>query len=219
MPPPPASPSLRQQRKRKPTPSATSTNKRRKVKGKGPPGDYEQSDDESSDIEMGNGEEDGTDIEIDLPVEEEEKPKPVLNLKYQGFSIFDQCLCIVVEPWPAILAISRAPSAIPDSLRAPSMPPPEISQFNAQQRSQTPLFLPDYDERERSVTPLPSRRIIPPVPLFEDSDDDDVGGMMEFSNSQCINTGDQLRAGTLDDEEDMDGAVFFGDADEVRELL
>jgi hypothetical protein len=162
---------------------------------------------------------------LEIEIEEEEKPKPMLQLKYQGFNIYGHCLCIVVEPWPPIRSMSRAPSifaATPHS-RAPSTAP-LVSESNF--RARTPLFLPDDTDRERSETPAPfqGRKILPPVPSFHvadfagDSDDSDEGGMMEFS--QVLNKAGDFRAGAADDDEDMDGAgaVFFGDADEAREF-
>lgn len=166
-------------------------------------------------------------IDIDLEIEEE-KPKPVLQLKYQDFSIYGHCLCIVVEPYPPLRSASRVPSAS----RAPSVAffaprgqstaPTTGSPAASSLRARTPLFLPDDDDRERSVTPFPRQGTLPPVPLFDDGQDDeedpdsDNGGMMAFS--QAMNGYNHLPAGAVDDDDEMDGAVFFGDADEVREL-
>lgn len=171
-------------------------------------------------------------MEFDLEIveEEENKPKPMLQLKYQGFSIFGSCLCIVVEPWPPVRSSTRAPSLMPTApSRAPSIAPPDFipsGGASSRLRERTPLFLPDDDDdRGRSVTPAPShqQRLLPPVPLFDESevyymddDDEDGGGMMEFS--QVLNSAGDVRAGALYDDDDMDGAVFFGDADEVKEL-
>lgn len=171
-------------------------------------------------------------IEIDLEVEEEEpKPKPMLQLKYRGFRIYGHCLCIVVEPWPPMRRASRAPSAFPPERlsRTPSIAPADFvtSADVGALRGRTPLFLPDDDDRDRSETPAPflGRRVLPPVPLFNDpspseenaEDDDDFGGMMDLT--QVLNAAGDFRAGAADDDDDdMDGAVFFGDADEKREL-
>lgn len=165
---------------------------------------------------------------IDLDLDEEEKPKPVLQLKYQDFSIYGHCLCIVVEPYPPLRLASRGPSAsraqsaAPFALRELSVAPVSANTA-ARARAQTPLFLPDDDdERERSVTPFPRRDTLPPVPLFHEVQDDDGredtdnGGMMAFSQAMSAFT--HLPAGAVEDDDDMDGAVFFGDADEVREL-
>ncbi|GAV98924.1 hypothetical protein F5879DRAFT_698000 [Lentinula edodes] len=160
---------------------------------------------------------------LEIEDDEEEKPKPLLHLKYQGFKILGSCLCIVVEPWPPLHASSRAPSILRSTPRAPSIAPRDFVTANeARARSKTPLFLPDPDERDRSATPFPDAIHVRPFPLYdnegvdEDMDDADYGGMMEFS--QILNAAGDVRAGALDDDEDMEGAVFFGDADEIREL-
>jgi hypothetical protein len=166
--------------------------------------------------------------EIELVVDEEEtKPKPLLQLTYQGFNIFGNCLCVVVEPWPPIRAVPRAPSIAPmfsNAARAPDIAPPDFipsGQVKSIERERTPLFLPDPD-RGRSETPAPfsQGRMLPPVPLFNDVVDrekDDIDGesLMEFS--QALNYAGGQRGG-LEDDDEMDGAVFFGDADETREF-
>lgn len=162
---------------------------------------------------------------LEIEDDEEEKPKPLLHLKYQGFKILGNCLCIVVEPWPAIPAPSRAPSIARSTTRAPSIAPRDfvIASQTFRDRSKTPLFLPDPDERDRGGTPFPDAIHVRPLPLYDDGlnldggmDDVEYGGMMEFS--QVIHAAGDVRAGALDEDEDMEGAVFFGDADEVREL-
>ncbi|KAJ7590959.1 hypothetical protein C8J56DRAFT_934315 [Mycena floridula] len=222
MPPPPV-PSKSQRGKRKSKESAGQASKRRKTKGKGKESDPESepeavSSDEDEGPRLGTGDiemsEETTEVDpvpFELDIEEEEKPKPDLKLNLQGFSIFGQCLCIVIEPWPAIpQGPSRAPSVARGISRLPSLAP----STNAPLRAQTPLFLPDYDdERERSVTPAFRDQT---VPLVDDGSDDEQGGMMQFS--QVLNSGAQFRAGALDEDEEMED-VLFGDADEVRELL
>ncbi|KAG5725001.1 hypothetical protein E4T56_gene12468 [Termitomyces sp. T112] len=163
-------------------------------------------------------------IELEID-QEEEKPKPVLQLKYQGFDIFGHCLCVVVEPWPPVRSMSRVPSVNTLLNREPSIAPPQRAQIQEPDvRGKTPLFLPD-DYRERSETPALFRdRSIPPPPtgslldprLLEDSDEDSDEGMMLFS--QVLNNVGDTRAGAADDDEDMDIDMFFGDADERREL-
>ncbi|KAG6856342.1 hypothetical protein H0H87_005460 [Tephrocybe sp. NHM501043] len=157
--------------------------------------------------------------------EEEEKPKPILQLKYQGFDIFGHCLCVVVEPWPPVRSMSRAPSVSTILNSEPSLaPPPSGAPHDKGARGKTPLFLPD-DYRERSETPAPFhvQSITPKATsslfdssFLEDSDSEDDGGMMLFS--QVLNNAGDVRAGAADDDEDMDTEMFFGDADEMREL-
>ncbi|KAF5344099.1 hypothetical protein D9758_008857 [Tetrapyrgos nigripes] len=152
--------------------------------------------------------------------DEEEKPKPILHLKYRGFEILGQCLCIVVEPWPAIRAPSRAPSVFRAPSRAPTIAPPNFVTA-AEARARTPLFLPDIDERESSEAPFSFQdraSTLPPVPRFNDTepDNDDYGGMMEFS--QVLHAAGDERARAVDDDEDMEGGILFADADEFREL-
>ncbi|KAJ7507929.1 hypothetical protein B0H11DRAFT_1969358 [Mycena galericulata] len=169
-----------------------------------------------------------TPIDIDLEIEEE-KPKPVLQLKYQDFSIYSHCLCIVVEPYPPLRSASRTPSASRArsvaffAPRGQSTTPAMATAPSAASslRARTPLFLPDDDDREGSVAPFPRQSTLPPVPLFQDQDDEeepdsDNGGMIAFS--QAMNGANHLPAGAADDDDEMDGAVYFGDADEVREL-
>lgn len=165
---------------------------------------------------------------IHIEDDEEPKPKLSLQLKYQGFQIHGHCLCVVVEPWPLIRSASRAPSLAPmvsTTIRAPSIAPPDfVPSGAAARRERTPLFLPD-DDQDRGETPGPSicrLRTLPPVPLFNDIpeeerqyDSDEDGGMMEFS--QVLKTGGTMNGGVEEDDE-YDGALFFADADEEREL-
>ncbi|KIP01245.1 hypothetical protein PHLGIDRAFT_38356 [Phlebiopsis gigantea 11061_1 CR5-6] len=146
---------------------------------------------------------------------EEEKPKPILKLHYQGFSIRGRALCVIVEPYPPL----RRPSSLaPTGIiapRAPSIAPPDF--VPAAQRAKTPLFFPE-DDRERSVTPAPRAR--PPVPLFDEpegGDDDDAdGGMLAFS--QILHSVGEYATGAAADDDETEGAVFLGDADEARGL-
>ncbi|KAI0921826.1 hypothetical protein AcV5_000684 [Taiwanofungus camphoratus] len=168
----------------------------------------------------------GPDLDPTLEEEKEDKSKLSLQLNYQGFNIHGRCLCIIVEPYPPIRSVSRAPSLAPIGLvapsapRAPSIAPADFVPSGSTLRARTPLFLPEYD-RERSVTPFPRHRNLPPVPLFNegalegDSDSDD-GGMLEFS--QILKSVGKNQAVTVEDDDEIDGAVFFGDADETREL-
>lgn len=158
--------------------------------------------------------------------EEEEKPKPIMSLQYQGFSIHGRCLCVIVEPYPPIRS-QRAVSLAPTGLvgpRAPSIAPPDfVPSDGAGQRARTPLFFPDPDyDRERSATPAPFRqRIRPPVPLFNevptyDDGDDEDGGMLAFS--QILQSVGNYNTGAVEDDDEIDGSVFLGDADEARGL-
>ena len=155
--------------------------------------------------------------------EEEDKKKLTLRLKYEGFNIQGRHLCVVVEPYPPIRAQTRAPSLAPifaTTQRAPSIAPADYVPRGATPlREKTPLFLPEYD-REQSVAPsLTRQRTLPPVPLFHDSQEDedsDDGGFMEFT--QILRSVGQNQAGAVEEDDEIDGAVFFGDADETREL-
>lgn len=160
--------------------------------------------------------------------EPEEKPKLVMSLRYQGFSIHGRCLCVIVEPYPPIRRNQqRQMSLNPTGIvapRAPSIAPPDFvpsGSGSATQRAKTPLFLPDYDDDSgrRSVTPAPVSRVRPPVPLFNDEpeqEDDDNGGMFAFS--QILQSVGEHHTGAVDDDDEMEGMVLFGDADEAREL-
>ncbi|KAG7096841.1 hypothetical protein E1B28_004250 [Marasmius oreades] len=240
MPPPPVPEKLTAKRKTSATKSSSHKKKKRKVREEDVYSDGDGDEDlssgrdemldDDSDVVMEEGPEDA-DFEPNsriktvqftlVPEEQEEKPKPVLHLKYKGFSIFGNCLCIVVEPWPPIRALSRAPSifrATPvPPLRVSSIAPPEfVSAVEARTRSKTPLFLPDIDDYERGATPFPNSQGPLSPGIVEDEDEDDYGGMMQFS--QVLNSTGDHRAGAIDEDEDMEGAVLFGDADEYREL-
>ncbi|KAF9569311.1 hypothetical protein CPC08DRAFT_701812 [Agrocybe pediades] len=161
-------------------------------------------------------------IELEIE-EEEEKPKPTLGLRYQGFSIYGQCLCIVVEPWPVQRSMTVAPL-----FAKPVEPPQPSKNQQASARASTPLFLPEEpDQPDAPVTTEPSNQRSSHINQayldqvlkegeVEDDDDDDIGGMMELS--QALHSIGDSRAGAVNDDEDMDGSVLFGDADEFREL-
>ena len=157
---------------------------------------------------------------MDLEVEEEEmKPKPQLQLSFNGFNIFGRCLCVIIEPWPVIRAPTepRAPQSSrmsADPRTTSVVPDPAFG------RGQTPLFLPDDDDR--GVTPAPTTRADrPPVPLFNDppldvdAEDDEEGGMILFSELLSATGGSRV---DVDDEDGFDGAILFGDADERKEI-
>jgi hypothetical protein len=163
---------------------------------------------------------------MEIEDEDEKKDKLALKLKYQGFNIFGRCLCVVVEPWPPIRSATRAPSVMPltnEALRGSTIAPPDFVPSKDNQRARTPLFLPEFD-RDRSMTPVPFPRAktLPPVPLFNDpttnSDDDGYGSDDLMIFSQALNTAGGMHVAAADDDDEMDGAVLFGDADEVREF-
>lgn len=152
---------------------------------------------------------------IELEIEEvEEKPKPILGLTYQGFSIYGQCLCVVVEPWPVVRSTTVAPVfAKPASSAQPAS------------RAQTPLFLPEDPEdteihlhaetpRRSNINQVYLNQVLKEVDVSDD--ENDMGGMLEYS--QVLYSIGGNRAGAVNDDEDMDGSVLFGDADEFREL-
>lgn len=161
------------------------------------------------------------DVEL-VEDEEETKPKPILKLHYHGFNIHGRCLCVIVEPYPPLRSATRAPSLAPMGLvapRAPSIAPPDfVPSGGPAQRARTPLFLPDFD-RDPTPAPAPARNL-PPVPLFSEtydgSDDEDNGEMVLFS--QLLRSVGDHPPGIAEDDDEIDGAVFFGDADETREL-
>ncbi|TFK43428.1 hypothetical protein BDQ12DRAFT_674963 [Crucibulum laeve] len=184
----------------------------------------EDSDDQNESIDNDYEPERDMEVDVDLEIEEEEKPKPLLRLNYQGFNIFGHCLCIVVEPWPIVRSSSQVTlgTGLSRASRAPRIASSTIAsppEGRIDQRAQTPLFLPDNFD-ERGETPA---RTINQFPIsFDDTEtneeesDSDVGGMMEFS--QVLNIGGESGIGSLEDDDELDGAVFFGDADDVREL-
>jgi hypothetical protein len=171
-------------------------------------------------------------IDINEDDLEEDKPKPILQLKYKGFDIAGRCLCVIVEPWPPQRGPSRAPSQTPfsrASTRAPSIAPADFvtsAQAAAAVRGRTPLFLPEDDENSRAtpyaVPQFPQRRLEQPTRSLEDfapasdSEDEDSVELMQFSRS--LKNAGNFRTGEVDDDDELDGGVFFGDADEAREL-
>jgi len=156
---------------------------------------------------------------FDLPVdEEEEKPKPTLQLKYKGFGIYGQSICVVVEPWPVVRSENRTIQELGGiSSRKSTL---QQSTSTIAPRAKTPLFLADDNEMDHGVEHRQSSPTTNPwddLETMEDTDDDsEVGGMMAFS--QAINLAGDNRPGAAEDEDEMEGAVLFGDADEARQL-
>lgn len=159
---------------------------------------------------------------FDLEIEEDEKPKPLLSLAYQGFQIYGKCLCVVVEPWPLPKPAAKSINAVlardKSRLSVPRRRPGASVHQPAYIRGETPLFLPDDDADAPELPSVAS--------LFtmdkesdeeEEGDDNPYAGMMAFSQA-LKNTSDERPGALAVDDEDMDSAALFGDADEIREL-
>ncbi|KAJ2920157.1 hypothetical protein MD484_g351, partial [Candolleomyces efflorescens] len=149
-------------------------------------------------------------LELD---EEEEKPKPLLQLGYHGFGIHGKSICVVVEPWPALPKASK-PGTMKElgGLRPPGSSRISIPPQANTTRAETPLFLPDDSELPEGQ--LPEIQTAGLYTMDDDGDEEDpFNNMMVFSQA-LRNAGDN-RPSAADDDEDMDAAVFFGDADEI----
>jgi hypothetical protein len=142
---------------------------------------------------------------------EEDVLKPTLSLEYQGFSFLGHCLCVVVEPWPTIRTMAGPTRSAPALTHSP--------EDHGRPRNRDPLFLPEEPDSqvggggEQYVNTAYLDRVLNDA---NDSDQEDFGGMVEFSQV-LRNVGDS-RAGAMNDDEDANGSVLFGDADEYREL-
>jgi hypothetical protein len=169
----------------------------------------------------------GAPIEVDQ--DDEPKPKLALELKYQAFSNFNRCVCVVVEPWPPQRSGSRAPSLTPSAVTRSSTVPPTTSEFSANrsQRAKTPLFFPDIDDEPTTPTSGHAHlRTLPPVPLYDDlpiahdtgnADGwDDSTELMQFS--QMLNTAGRVGGADAEEEDEFDGTALFADADEAKEF-
>jgi len=148
---------------------------------------------------------------LHLEVEaEEEKPKPALSLKYRGFNIYGHCLCVVVEPWPVVRTVTSDVAPIFKSTTG-------LLKSN---HAPEPLFLADEADTEdiantgQFINKSYLQQVLSDVEV--EGEEEDSGGMLEFSQV-LQNIGDS-RAGAMNDNDDMDGSVLFGDADEQREL-
>jgi len=146
-------------------------------------------------------------------VPEEDPAKPVLSLTYRGFRIYGHCLCIVVEPWPVVRKTTSGDANTSNSVNS-------FVEGNAHERRKEPLFLPEELDDDRPpgnagqyVNKTYLNQVIEDIEI---SDDEDVGGMMEFS--QVLRSIGDTRAGAMNDDEDTDGSVLFGDADENKDL-
>ena len=144
--------------------------------------------------------------------EEEEKPKPTLRLRYRGFNIYGHCLCIVVEPWPVVRMLTNDVAPIFKNTTGPQKSSHALAE---------PLFLADEDAEDSTCIPANTGQIINKSYLQQVLSDgeieaDDAGGMLEFS--QVLQSIGDSRAGAMNDDDDIDGSVLFGDADEQREV-
>ena len=168
--------------------------------------------------------------------EEEKKLKPQLELSFRSLDMHDRCLCVVVEPWPAL---PTRPTPAPDQLsmsQAASLAPPgartsldraqsvDSSRFSVapEGREETPLFLPDPAGRDRSATPapvrFPSEFNLHTMDESQDPIEDyDNFGILAFSQALNNVSGDRVSA--AEDDDDMDGGALYGDADEIRGAL
>ncbi|KAL5508039.1 hypothetical protein ACEPAH_5657 [Sanghuangporus vaninii] len=166
--------------------------------------------------------------------EEEKKLKPQLQLSFRSLNMHDRCLCVVVEPWPALPTRPTPAPDQPNTPRAASVAPPHVrASFDRSEsvdtsrlsvapgaREETPLFLPDLSGRDRSATPAPIRfsSEFSALHTIDDSqdpiEDDDNFGMLAFS--QALNNVSGDRIGATEDDDDMDGGALYGDADEIR---
>ena len=151
---------------------------------------------------------------FDLHTEEEEKPKPTLQLRYEGFGIHGQCLCVVAEPWPTTHSTACSLGDLGKHAIFKSKER-QVALSTITARAQTPLFLTDEDDTQpQHFTPVINS--LDNLDTMEISDDDDpeMGGMMAFS--QVLNMAGDTRPEAVEDEDEIGGAVLFGDADEAR---
>jgi hypothetical protein len=117
-----------------------------------------------------------------------ENVKPQLQLSYEGFDIQGHCLCVIVEPWPP----SQARSGGYGIARASSLVP----EIGAEQSEVLP---PDRSFCSRGW------------------ETNNAGsGLIAFS--QAMAPASDFVVHEVDDDDEMDGAEFFGDADEARGL-
>jgi len=172
--------------------------------------DEDEDEDESHPTAVSN---DTPEILMGHKVPDEDLAKPVLSLTHRGFSIYGHCLCIVVEPWPAVSGTTSG-GAASSSMNTDS----PFVEGNVHEQRKEPLFLPE--EPADNATPSGNADINKTylnqvLENAEVPDDEDAGGMMEFS--QVLRSIGDSRAGAINDDEDMDGSVLFGDADENKD--
>lgn len=156
--------------------------------------------------------------------EEEEKPKPVMQLAFRNLTMRDRCLCVVVEPWPPLpaSAMSRAPSIAPraQTTRTHSIAPPDFVP-SIPEREETPLFLPDFDRRSATPAPVRFGSVLSTLQTMDEVEDpiadEDSFGMLAFS--QMLNSVAGENTGGIEEDDEIDGSVLYGDADEVRGII
>ncbi|KAG9047489.1 hypothetical protein FS837_002135 [Tulasnella sp. UAMH 9824] len=167
---------------------------------------------------------------------DEVQEKPTLTLGYDGYTIPDVCLAIIVEPYSgsaASRAATREPSTAPGAnpsryvgLAPPSRAATEVPEEGSPTIPKKPLFrdfTPMPGDEIEEVPRFPSvapQRTYPRVPLFHettpglDDDDGDSSKLIQFS--QAINLGgNRLTVGEGGEDED-DADALLADADEAR---
>lgn len=167
---------------------------------------------------------------------DEAQQKPTLTLRYDGYTVPDVCLAIIVEPYSgsASRAGTREPSIAPGGqkpsryvgLAPPSRAATEVPEEDSPTLPKLPLFrdfTPMPGEEVQEVSRFPSvvpRRTYPPVPLFHeetpglDDDDDDGTNLIQFS--QAINIGGNRRTIGEGGGDEDDADALLADADEAR---
>ncbi|GJJ07421.1 hypothetical protein Clacol_001623 [Clathrus columnatus] len=140
--------------------------------------------------------------------DEEEKPKLKMQVSYKGLTVTDEALCIIIEPR------ASEPLDTASNLRQRTLEE-TIAQRQGSaalplQREKTPLFLPDPDFERDSFSPFPIRRRSPPE-VEEEREYESLQAFGETLNSMRDGV-----AGDIDDDDDDEGQVFLGDADERK---
>lgn len=165
---------------------------------------------------------------------DEAQQKPTLTLRYDGYTIPNVCLAIIVEPCSgsASRAATREPSIAPGGLKPsryvglapPSRAATEVPEEESPTLPKQPLFrdftpMPGEEVQEAPRFPsVASRRTYPPVPLFHEEtpglDDDDGTNLIQFS--QAINLGGNRRTIGEGGGDEDDADALLADADEAR---
>jgi len=180
----------------------------------------------STNIEPQPLNDDSTDMFVEEEEEEEEKPKPLMQLAFRSLTMHDRCLCVVVEPWPPLpaSAMSRTPSVAPapQSSRTSSIAPPDfIPSIPEREETPMPLFLPDFDRRSATPAPVRFGSVFSTLQTMDEDPDplanDDSFGMLEFS--QMLNSVAGENTAGVEEDDEIDGSVLYGDADEMRSIV